>query len=67
MLKGYNLVGQTESAEGDQYLKVFSAASQYDLLEKFAVAAAFLPNALKNENLLHIMRKVNGVYTKESI
>jgi alpha-ketoglutaric semialdehyde dehydrogenase len=27
----------------------------------------FLPDALKNENPLHIMRKVNGVFTNESI
>ena len=40
MLKGYNLVGQTESAEGDQYLKVFSTVSQHDLPEKFAVATS---------------------------
>jgi 2,5-dioxopentanoate dehydrogenase len=27
----------------------------------------YLPDALKNENPLHIMRKVNGMYTKEPI
>jgi 2,5-dioxopentanoate dehydrogenase len=40
MLKGYNLIGQTESAAGDQYLRVFSTVSQQNLPEKFAVATA---------------------------
>lgn len=38
MLKGYNLLGNSESAEGDQYLRVFSTVSQHTLPEKFAVA-----------------------------
>jgi 2,5-dioxopentanoate dehydrogenase len=28
---------------------------------------AYLPDALKNENPLHIMRKINGMYTKDPI
>ena len=40
MLKGYNLIGNTESAEGGQYLRAFSTASQNNLPEKFAVATA---------------------------
>lgn len=40
MLKGYNLVGNTESTEGDQYLRVFSTVAQHNLPEKFAVATA---------------------------
>ncbi|MEO7310354.1 MAG: aldehyde dehydrogenase (NADP(+)) [Chitinophagaceae bacterium] len=40
MLKGYNLVGQKESSEGDQFLQVFSTASGNLLPEKFAIATA---------------------------
>jgi len=38
MLKGYNLVGQTESAAGDQFLQVFSTVSQSVLPEQFSIA-----------------------------
>ena len=40
MLKGCNLLGNTESAGGEQYLRVFSTVSQHILPEKFAVATA---------------------------
>ncbi len=35
MLKGHNLVGQTESAEGDQFLQAFSTVRQDFLPENF--------------------------------
>ena len=38
MLKGFNLVGQKESAEGTEFLQVFSTASRKILIEKFSVA-----------------------------
>lgn len=39
MLKRYNLVGQTESKEGDQLLQVFSTVSSHDVLpENFSIA-----------------------------
>lgn len=38
MLKGYNLVGQTESAESGQFLQVFSTVSGDNLAEQFSVA-----------------------------
>lgn len=38
MLKGYNLIGNTESAKGDEYQRVFSTTIQQHLPEKFAVA-----------------------------
>ncbi|MES2772792.1 MAG: aldehyde dehydrogenase (NADP(+)) [Bacteroidota bacterium] len=38
MLKGYNLVGQRESSDGDQFLEVFSTVSQEMLPEKFSIA-----------------------------
>ncbi len=38
MLQGYNLIGQKESNEGDQYLQVFSTISQGTLPEKFCIA-----------------------------
>ncbi|MCW3089853.1 MAG: aldehyde dehydrogenase [Ferruginibacter sp.] len=40
MLKGYNLIGQAESAEGDQVLQVFSTVAQETLPENFIVATA---------------------------
>lgn len=40
MLKGYNLVGQTESAEGDQFLESFSIVSNENLPGKFTIATA---------------------------
>ncbi|MBC7687443.1 MAG: aldehyde dehydrogenase (NADP(+)) [Aquabacterium sp.] len=38
MLKGYNLVGQTESAEGNQFLQAFSTVKQEFLPENFSIA-----------------------------
>ena|SRR5665647_2488528 len=38
MLKGYNLVGQTESKEGDQLLQEFSTVSHDVLPENFSIA-----------------------------
>ena len=38
MLKGYNLIGQSESAAGDQYLQVFSTTGKSVLPEQFAIA-----------------------------
>jgi alpha-ketoglutaric semialdehyde dehydrogenase len=38
MLKGYNLVGQAESAGGKEFLQVFSTVKQATLPEKFTIA-----------------------------
>jgi hypothetical protein len=38
MLKGHNLIGNTESAEGKISLQVFSTIQQMNLPEKFAAA-----------------------------
>jgi alpha-ketoglutaric semialdehyde dehydrogenase len=40
MLKGYNLLGNTETAEGNIYLQVFSTVRQMNLPEKFTTATA---------------------------
>lgn len=40
MLKGYNLIGFTESAEGDTFLQAFSPVKQTNLPENFPVATA---------------------------
>ncbi|HEV3224996.1 MAG TPA: aldehyde dehydrogenase (NADP(+)) [Puia sp.] len=38
MLKGYNIIGDTEIAEGEDYLQAFSPTHQKNLPEKFIIA-----------------------------
>ena len=39
MIKGYNLIGFNESAEGDKHLKSFSPVQQDNLPENFLIAS----------------------------
>src|ERR1700688_1816630 len=40
MLKGYNIIGDTEIADGEDYLQAFSPTHQKNLPEKFIIATA---------------------------
>jgi 2,5-dioxopentanoate dehydrogenase len=61
MLKGYNLIGNTESAEGDRFLQAFSTIRQTNLPEKFTAATAMEVNEAvsKAEKAFQIYKNIS--------